>query len=339
MSKKKEYITILNTISAIAVVFLHTNGCFWDFNKEKYWITANIIECLFYFAVPIFFMISGAKFVEYQDRYSTKEFFKKRAKKVLIPFICWGIIALFYLLFTKTISIHGIDIKYILNGLMNGSFVSIYWFFPPLLCIYLCMPLFASVKEEKRKVVFSYIAIIGFILNALIPFIINIFKLDIIFPYSISVCFGFLIYVFIGYLLDKYDMKKRDRYIIYALAIIGLLMHIIGTYKLSYESNMIVDTFKGYVNVPCILYSVGIFVFVKEICKKTKKILVLNKIVDYTFGIYLIHFFIIDIINKVFEFNIRSIFYRLGLPFIVIPLCMLITFILRKIPIVKKIVP
>lgn len=85
--KKVNYITLLSVISAIAVVILHTNE-FWIFSTEKYWETANIIECVFYFAVPIFFMISGITLIDYRDRYDTKEFLKRRIKKTVIPFIC-----------------------------------------------------------------------------------------------------------------------------------------------------------------------------------------------------------------------------------------------------------
>lgn len=71
--ERKNYITLLSVISAIAVVCLHTNGCFWSFSKERYWFTANIIECVFFFAVPIFFMITGVTLIDYQEKYSTKE--------------------------------------------------------------------------------------------------------------------------------------------------------------------------------------------------------------------------------------------------------------------------
>ena len=77
MNKKLEYISILNVISAFAVIMLHTNGCFWDFSYERYWFTANIIEPVMYFAVPVFFMITGATLLDYKDRYSTEEFFLK----------------------------------------------------------------------------------------------------------------------------------------------------------------------------------------------------------------------------------------------------------------------
>lgn len=339
MNTRKRYITILNLICAASVVFLHTNGCFWTFSKGRYWFTANIIESVFYFAVPIFFMITGANLIDYQDRYSTKEFFKKRAKKVLIPFLAWSFIGLIFLLVTKRLSIHSIDIKYIFNGLCNGSIITIYWFFPALFGVYLCMPLFASVIKEKRIKVFNYIAFLGFILNCFIPFVINLFNLNVTISISMLVCNGAILYALIGYLLDKNDIALRNRILIYMLAVIGLLMHIIGTYKLSITSNSIVETFKGYYNLPCVLYSIGIFVFAKNILNKIDKPLFIEKFSKYSFPIYLVHIFVIDIIHGLLNLNEYSIFYRIGMPFVVIPISVFITFILKKIPIIKRIVP
>ena len=51
------------------------------------------------------------------------------------------------------------------------------------------------------------------------------------------------------------------------------------------------------------------------------------------------HWFIIDIIETIFKFHTTSILYRLGMPFIVIPICIGIAFLIRKIPLIKKIVP
>lgn len=50
-----ETLIFIQVICAFAVITLHTNGQFWNFSStERYWFTANIIESLFYFAVPIF---------------------------------------------------------------------------------------------------------------------------------------------------------------------------------------------------------------------------------------------------------------------------------------------
>lgn len=48
-TKRIEYIDLANVIATFAVVFLHANSCFWDFSKERYWITADVIESVFYF--------------------------------------------------------------------------------------------------------------------------------------------------------------------------------------------------------------------------------------------------------------------------------------------------
>lgn len=99
VQQKDFCITFIQVISAIAVVFLHTNGCFWQFSKtERYWHTANIIESVFYFAVPLFFMVTGITLIDYQDKYSTKEFFKKRIIKTLFPYIIWSLIGALYLI-------------------------------------------------------------------------------------------------------------------------------------------------------------------------------------------------------------------------------------------------
>lgn len=66
-NRDTQYLTLLNVLSAFSVVFLHTNGCFLHFSTERYWFTANIIESIFYFAVPVFFMISGATLIIEND--------------------------------------------------------------------------------------------------------------------------------------------------------------------------------------------------------------------------------------------------------------------------------
>ena len=100
-SNRIEYISLASVLSAIAVVYLHANGCFWTFSTSRYWFTANIIESVFYFAVPIFFMISGAMLIDFNKKYGLKEYFQKRIHKTVIPYIVWSLIGfaieLFYI--------------------------------------------------------------------------------------------------------------------------------------------------------------------------------------------------------------------------------------------------
>lgn len=82
--RSTDYITFVIVVSAFAVLTLHTNNCFWFYSgKEDYWFSANIIECAFYFAVQLFFMVSGIALMDFFDRYSMKRFFARRFMKTM----------------------------------------------------------------------------------------------------------------------------------------------------------------------------------------------------------------------------------------------------------------
>ena len=201
-TKKIEYIDLANVIAAIAVVFLHTNGCFWEFNKSRYWITANLIESVFIFAVPVFFMISSVTLMDYQKRYNTKTFLKKRFSKTVIPFLFWTFVGLvFDIVFLHTLKPSDLTLRVLVDGIINNQFVTIYWFFMPLFGIYLSIPLFASIPEEKRIELFKYLFIIGFIFNGTIPFLLSAMHIDMAWPLGINVVSGYAIFVVMGYLI------------------------------------------------------------------------------------------------------------------------------------------
>lgn len=338
------YITVLNVLSALAVVGMHTNGCFWQFSREHWWFAANIIESVFYFAVPVFFMITGATLLDYTKRYDTKTFFIRRFKKTVVPFIFWNLAALLVrIYFSKDISWDIVTVGYVLDGVLNTKFNNLYWFFPPLFSLYLSIPLFACLDENKKIAVLKYLAGSCFLLNCLIPFLLMAFKIKIRFPIVIAVGSGYLLYLILGYLFNKLEFSKKEKRIIYLLAFIGLLIHMCGTYFLSMEAGKIIRTYKGYTNVPCIFYSMGIFLFVKENVHwlSTESIKGGLKILkDYTFAIYLLHWFVMNSLIRVFHIDTHSIVYRLGGIFLVTFICVCITWVIRKIPwLGRKILP
>ena len=151
---------------------------------------------------------------------------------------------------------------------------------------------------------------------------------------------GGLLYVVIGYLINEYEMSSKCRIIIYICSIIGFLVHLIGTYIVSSEAGEVIQTYKGYYNMMAIMHAVGIFVWFKYnyvfFDKKPIKRIV-ETISGYTFGIYLIHRFILDALKLLPFVRITSIFFRLGSPFVVLGLSMLVICLLRKIPVISNI--
>lgn len=343
-NKNINYISVLNVLAAISVVIIHTNGwSFWSYTTDKIWVINNIIESVFYFAVPIFFMTMGVTLIGYREKYSTKEFLKKRFGKTLIPFIFWSLFGIFYqVVITGRMTLDTISFVTLFNAIMSTSYVYIFWFFIALFAVYLFVPLLSSVEKGLRKNVFSYLLICCLFFNSVFPFINNIFNLRLNLPISFVLGNEYVVYLLLGYLLHNCKLNKKQEIFIYVLGIVGLLMHIIGTYNLSISSFMIDKTYKGYTNVPCILYSSAIFLFVKNICgviKNKRFFITVNILKDYTFAIYLLHWFVMDLITIIFNPNTRNLLYTFGMPVIIIPICLFLTYAIRKIPIIKKILP
>lgn len=345
MEKKRvHYLSLASIISAFAVVMLHTNGCFWTFSTDRYWVTANIIESVMYFAVPVFFMISGATLIDYRKRYSTKEYLQKRIKKTVIPFAIWSVVGVVFLIARGDMHMpSGAEgILDVIQKIFNVQIVSVYWFFVPLFGMYLCIPLISAVKEELRKPVFTFLIVAGFVCNSLLPLLCEVFALGYTNRVTIDVVSGYLIYVLAGYLISTNEIPRKWRVVSYVLSIVGLGMHMIGTYVLSMENGGIVSLYKGYTNVPTVLYAIGIFIIIKEIgsrIKNEKLIHGIEAISRYTFPVYLLHWFVMLQIIETFSIDILSITYRVGAPILIFFICIIIAWIIRKIPVLRHILP
>lgn len=343
--KKDFSLTFIQVVCAISVVTLHTNGCFWTFSAtERYWITANIIESVLYFAVPLFFMITGITLIDYQERYSTSVYFRKRIEKTVIPYIGWSIIGVAFRLALGKMPNETIDAKWIINGILStDKIISTYWFFLPLFCAYLSIPLFAAIDKEKRKTVSEYVIFAGFVINILLPFINNTFQLGLSLPYSITVVSGYLFWIWMGYRLYYYPLSSKQKTVICVFSLIGLLLHLIGTDILSRAAGTVQTTFKGYTNLPCVLYAPGVFILLRDIAPKIIKSRRVEQLIlhlgKYTFPLYLIHWFIIQITETILRPNTTSIWYRLLVPYVIYFCVICLTWILRKIPVIRKIVP
>lgn len=325
MQQKKQYISLARILAAIFIITLHTVETYGMVSDELYWLEANIIVAIAECGVPIFFMITGATLIDYKDRYSTKEFFKRRMHSVILPLGIWYLIA----------NIYGIIMQ-------TEAMKFPYWFFFVLVGMYLCIPLFASVQKESRERVCLYIVAISFVINYLIPFIADVFHLTIKARFPFDIGAGYLIYVLIGYLIHKKEISMWWRMTSYSFAVLGFGMKVIGTYILSLESGELDGTFGHYANVPCFLIAVGMFIFLKQIgskINKKKQIKCLDFFSGCTMASYVLHQYVSCYIIGPYLKDIYSLVYNLGAPILNFMICVGITCLLRKIPLIKKLVP
>ena len=342
--KLLDYISLAKIFAVFAVVILHTNGRFWSFKYnfyKNYWISANIIECVFYFAVPVFVLCIGATLLDFNEKYGLIKYYRRRIFKVIIPLLSWNVILYFYrTYFLKNFPKGQISFAYLWDLYYNHRIYFIFGSFHQFLVVYMFIPLVAYIKKLNKIKIYSYCFIILVVTQSLIPYIINVFHLPLVWIYKRKV--KYIIYIFPGYIIQNYKFPKLYRYIIYILGLSGLLIHIFGTQILTLRYRRINLMHKGYFNIPCILYSCSIFLFIKENAYLLFKIInkkYINKIGSLTIGPFFLHLPIIDTFHKYMKIDPYSFNYRLYGGIFVCTICLIITAILKKIPLFNYILP
>ena len=329
--KKQLWISVLTALSCLAVVYLHVNHVFWSHPKGHLWVSSNIIECVFYFAVPVFLMISGYTLLDYRDRYDTKIFIKNRMIRAIIPFFFWS--SIFFFIYGK---------KDFFTSIMNIKVESIYNFFPGLFACYLAI-IFLSLIENKKKV-FGWLFLWCFISYSIIPFLNKCGILHISNVWKNPIGCSYLLFIFLGYILGQTKFSKKQRFLLYILGLIGLGFHIIGTHLATPTHGRINLLFKGYENWPCILYSTAIFIYFMYsdwtfITKNNILTKLLETIVSCSLGIYVLHgYFVYHLLPNIFtklgyKIFVNSDIYRIvAPPIIVLGICFLIIIVSKLIP-------
>lgn len=290
------YISALIVLSSLAVVFLHYNSVFWTYPKDwGLWLSSNIIETFFYFAVPVFFMITGCTLIDYKKRHSTKEFFIRRVKKAVIPYLVWSFMAVVAYLIAHPDT--DVSILFVWEGVVRHKYIGIYWFFIPLFSIYLSIPVLANINDKVKT--FTYIAIVAILTHSVLGFL-REWGIDIL-PANIApqVCGSFLIYPVLGYVFHKLYLTRCVRMIFYMLGMLATLAHLLGTIFLSGESICII--FKDYTHITSVLQAVAVFLFFKYNSCYLFRLNMIRKIILYiqpaTFGIYLLHLYVFHVMR------------------------------------------
>lgn len=340
MSYEKNYISILNVLACIGVVILHTFET--GYTSDANFVFEVLIRAIAYCAVPVFFMITGATLIDYRERYDTKTFFKKRLLKVIIPLIIWSIIYFIINFFKGKFSINDLSFKFVFEYFFLVKTNPIFWFFVVIIGIYLAIPVISLIPQESRRKAFLYIIIITFVFNQFLPdllYHLNLnYNYDLKFPLTYS---GWISFIFIGYYIDKYEIVKKHRVIIYVLGIIGFLTMVVPTIFISYHKNESCSWFDEYYDAPCVLYSASVFLFFKSKINNnqivTKIMPFFNFVAPTTLEIYVLHIAIRDFLRYFYTYSYFGM--NLVLTLSILTICFIVVKIVQKIPGLRHIFP
>ena len=339
-NKRIEYFEWLRVFSCFSVVVLHVSGQKWYSSQilSHEWKIFNFYNSIVRFGVPIFFMISGTIFLEKDISFGIM--LNKYIKSIYIKLLFWSF---FYSLREKIIYKNNYKKTFLI--FLNGHIHL--WYLFRICGLYLVTPFLKQiVKKEKLFKIFLVLHLFFCLLfpNLLIVLFYNskdYYKTlkDIISKIGLN---GFLnhnqMYYIFGFYLNRYNIKPLFRIIFYFLGIIGNTFTFQLTYYISFKENKKIHFYSGFfINV--FIASIGIFIFFKYNfnnlkCKKNIKEFI-QKLGRLTFGIYIIHPFVIGEFNR--RYNINTLSFE---PLYSVPINSLITFLISLILVyIMKLIP
>lgn len=334
------YFDFLNVAACLCVIGMHCNGIVHRFENVPAWYLSLGIEVLGYWAVPGFFMLSGATMMNYRTRYSTGEFMKRRLLKVGIPMAVWT--AVFYVWKLHIGAITWSGGRSFLSMLINFGVENVYWFFAPLLMIYLSMPVLSRLSDDRNLM--RYILVVGVLTISVLPLLCEILGITYNSHLYLPVLGGYLLYPVLGYYLHTTELKPWQKALLYALGVLAVIVRYFHTAGTLWTSGTASQITWGYKNLPALLSAAAIFVLAKDICKlpffqKETVQKLLRKLAGASFGIYLIHVFVMEQVKSLLSVDVYSPAWLWLGALGIYGICLTIVRLLQRTPVGKYVFP
>lgn len=351
LTQRQYHLDYLRVFDSIAIIFLHVTA------QDMYnigtvstaWNFYNICNGATRWGVPVFVMISGALFLPREI--PTKTLYKKYISRMATTYIVWTI---FYAIASPVINMifkedyHITFIDFISDFILGAYHL---WFLPMIIGLYMCIPLIKQLTQNDNLIkYFLLLSIIFCFIKTQFELVTNnllsgnaqiIFEnINIVFKnFNMNLIAGFVIYFILGFYLNKTEIIKKHRTIIYILGVVGLVLTILLNLFAAKNAGKTSEVFYNSFSLNVFLMSVAIFVWFKYNAKGTEK---LNKTIirlsKYSFGAYLVHVFILKFL-KAAGFSIDTFHPILSVPATLIFTTVasyLISVTLNKIPVIKK---
>lgn len=296
MKDRIYFLDRLRVLACFMVIVIHVSSYNWglaDINGTN-WKAMNIYDSIARFSVPIFVMISGYIFLNRDVEYKT--IIKKHALKLFIAFIIF--LGLYYLL-----------LPFIAGDRFNNSVsYSHLWFLIMMILLYLITPILKKIVEDINieRLFLLFIFIFRVLLTSAEVYLNNLslFSLSSVvsrlieFVGTVNVVnfFDYSFYYVLGHYISKVELSKKKRIIIYVLGLLGFASTIFMTngYIISFQE--LTDVYYQNFMINIVLESISVFILFQYNFNKQSNNKLLIDLSNASFGVYLIHIFIIHLI-------------------------------------------
>lgn len=323
----------LRILAAFYVIYSHSTDRFVLYTTLKgslAWHVIYYINTLSRVAVPLFIILSGYLLLNNEKIKSLKTFYQRRFSRVFFPFIIWLIIYYGWTVFwDQTI----LTPQFIWKTLWHGDIWHLY-FLIIILELYLITPILKSYSKTKKQqtILFLSLLALSIISSLLVIYQINLRRL------SLTMFIPYIGIYYAGSYLRDFKITKLLTFVFFALyLVLALITNLVANGNMT--TSFIVFNYS-----PTLL-SMTLFLFLAG--KDFHKILHLNfserfkKIVSFigrtTFGIYLLHFLVLDLVWKYFhllpwELHAPLILWACVPAFITFAICLAVISLIRLLP-------
>lgn len=301
--KSRADISMLRTSATLAVLFWHT-VCYITNRPDLHHLTQTQSICyhtlyhLMTWAIPVFFMISGALLLHADRKITYQICLKKYVKRFLLALILFGFIfACIELAATEkqfSLKTVGVGVYYVIVGKTWGHL----WYLYVLIGIYLLLPLWKIFTGHCTRRELRYILIVLFVVNICFPVV--QFMLDEPVRFETPIKSVHVFYFLLGkYLDDKTPdfLQNRKKNVSILLAVIALKA-LLTIFSMRYSIG--IDT--GRNSITTAAMAVLIFCSIKG-CKAPINHAVLWNVDRLCFGVYLIHPLFIHFLYQYLRFT------------------------------------
>ena len=349
-SPKKDFLPwadLIRVVATFLVVVVHVSGQItnvWGEVPSGYWFIADIYGGIARICVPLFFMISGYLLLPRSESLST--FYRKRIPKVLIPWIVWSLIYLGWFCSNHSGTCTPPLVQDLL--LVQDTYYHL-WFLRALLGIYLILPVLRLlIQPEADRKILWYLVGLWLVFQTGLTFAKQFWGLEI--RINVPLTTGFVGFFILGYLLGSWRLSRLTVILSAVAWFVGTLATILGTYWMTQFSGKFDGFFYDFTSLNVILASTAAFLLLRWVSEtrvfaSPKMHDAIRWLASGSFGIYLIHVIVIEVLqSNISGFHLDAF---VGHPLWSIPLLSAIVFIasflivriLQKIPLLNRIVP
>ena len=313
MNKKRViWIELLRVMACIGVIGIHAGSQhFRDMPLDSsVWAVSNFYHGINRFAVASFIMISGCLYLDSKRTWNLRRLWKRNILPIAAAYIFWQMFYAVYRIITNGTLAKGSKaalVKFMVY--ISKSYFHL-WYLPMLIGLLIITPMLWEIVNSARGKQWEEYMIVLFLVFQILPYTINYFPLpwkdhimDILQTVQPEMVTGYIGYFILGHYLSHYEVSKKLEYLVYVLGVILILAAIGLCYISSQNSGKPIQSFYENYTLAGFFWVSSFFLFFKNHVSKIKWNEKQEKRICYlgscTFGIYLIHALIRDILHRI----------------------------------------